>query len=159
MFFYSALVYPFCTDNVLCRECDSEAQFSAVGRTHGLLEENAVWGIHDENGIQQNTFEHVYMRKWARADEDKYAYVKTAEMGDFYIIPTANSTEGTNTERQWFQYSFENDTTVLHMEWNCGPPGNLLQIPIWSNRVCTNDNGFTEMGFADRIANRDCKAF
>ena len=25
------------------------------------------------------------------------------------------------------------------MEWNCGPPGNLLQIPIWSNRVCTHD--------------------
>ena len=78
------------------------------------------------------------MRKWARAAEDKYAYVRTAEMGDFYIIPTANSTEGTNTDRQWFQYRFEKDTTVLHMEWNCGPPGNVLQLLICSYRVCTH---------------------
>ena len=116
-----------------------QAHFSGVGRTHALLQENAVWGVHDKNGIEENRFQHVYMTKWACAAEDKYAYVRTAEMGDFYIIPTAKLTEGTNTERQWFQHSFEKDTTVLHMEWNRGPPDNLLQIPIWSYRVCTHD--------------------
>ena len=121
----------------------AEANFSGVGSTQALLQENAVWGVDDKTGIGEKPFEHVYMTKWACAAEDKvlgkYTYVRTAETGDFYIIPTANSTEGTSTERQWFQSSFEKDTTVLHTDWNRGPSGNLLQIRICSYRICTHD--------------------
>ena len=121
-----------------------EVNFSRVGSAQVLLQDIAVWGVNDKSGIAEKPFEHIYMTKWARAGEDKvmgtYTHVRTTKVGgDFCIIPTANTTEGSSTERECFQYSFDKYTTVLVMDRNCGLPGNVLQIGICSDRVCTQD--------------------
>ena len=81
------MYFPFALTVLCSGKMTVEVNFSRVGSTQALLQDNAVWGVDDKNGIGEKPFEHIYMTKWACSGEDKvmgtYAYVRTAKVGDF----------------------------------------------------------------------------